>query len=74
MDKSCISKVLFLSTNLPNCSFKWVCKETNRAPHVLATWSLKQRFWGSFNVDSGPQALLDVISEYSSESSFLELP
>ena len=74
MEKSCISKVLSLSTNFPNYSFKWICRETNRSPHVLATQSLKQRFWGSFNVDSGPKAFLDVIFEDSSESSSLVLP
>ena len=39
----------------PFWSIKWVKRNANRAPHVLARWSFLSSTWGPFDFCLGPQ-------------------
>jgi hypothetical protein len=54
----------------PFWSIKWVKRNTNRAPHVLARWSLLSSIWGPFDFCLGPHVFSSVCIEDSSLDSF----
>jgi hypothetical protein len=50
--------LLALAATHPCLSFAWVNREANHASHELAGWSLRNRFWSSFDISFGPFSML----------------
>ena len=57
-----LADLLALASNHPRWSFAWVNRKANRTSHELVGWSLRNRFWGSFDIRSGPFCFVNACS------------
>ena len=48
---------------IPTASFSWVPRRANMVAHVLARWSLENRFFGFFDASAVPPSVLSVVLE-----------
>jgi ribonuclease HI len=58
--QSCLSAIIQVSSNHSLWSFNWVKREANGASHSLASWALKNRFWGLVDSFAAPLCFVDA--------------
>ena len=56
---------------IPGSAFNWVYREANEAAHQLANWSLKNAFFGPFDLNHAPSSFISVISNEAVSSSIV---
>jgi hypothetical protein len=61
--RSTMLEVSSLLAVYPLWSIKWVRRSANRAPHVLAKWSLSSYSWGPVDFCNGTQSFVSVCFE-----------
>jgi hypothetical protein len=61
--QSTMLEVSSLLAVYPLWSVKWVRRSANRAPHVLAKWSLSSYSWGPVDFCNGNQSFVSVCFE-----------
>jgi hypothetical protein len=60
-----LKEIEALVQTIPTASFSWVPRRENMVAHVLARWSLENRFFGFFDASAVPPFVLSVVLEDS---------
>jgi hypothetical protein len=64
-----LSELIFSFSSFPSWSFLWIPRSANCAAHILARWSLLNRYWGTFIFYLSPQCFVHAVTQGQLQSS-----